>query len=118
MDRLLNDPGVMDQCAKLLANPAIMKQMSELLSNPEKIAALTDRFLNDSDKAARYSRGTKILIGGLDKHDLNGLVGVVVSHDKSTDRYIVQLEEPVSRQISVKHLNCETLDTSVAAFNS
>jgi hypothetical protein len=116
MDRLLNDPGVLDQCAKLLANPAIMKQMSELLSNPEKIAALTDMFLND--QPARYSRGTKIRIGGLDKHDLNGLVGVVVSHDKSSDRYLVQLEEPVSRQISIKHLNCELLDTSVATFNT
>ena len=126
MDKLLNDPHVMQQCAKLLADPGIMKQMGELLNHPEKVASLTEMLLNAKPStdgpvdgpAAKHPSGTRVVVDGLAKHDLNGRVGVVVSHDASTDRYTVRLDEPASgesRQIAVKAPHCTALDDDASS---
>ncbi len=141
MDKLLNDPSVMEQCAKLLENPIIMKQMVELLSNPDRMSSITDmllkgkhfddiaasdrrtnddvaaqkdkeRSINDCDdnNAAKYPSGTNVRTSGLSKPEMNGLIGTVLSYEETTGRYIVKLDGHMSRQISVKKLNCSKLD--------
>jgi hypothetical protein len=113
MDKLLNDPSVMEQCAKLLANPSIMRQMSELMKNPDKVASLTEMLLSDQhlqEKTPKHPCGTKIRTCGLSTVELNGLTGDVVSYDKSTERYVVQLDGPESRKVSLKEINCTQED--------
>lgn len=113
MDKLLNDPSVMEQCAKLLANPSIMKQMSELLNNPDKVSSLTEMLMRDSHpnvEPPKHSSGTKVRINGLSTVELNGLTGVVVSYDRSSERYVVQLDGSVSKQVSIKEVNCTQVD--------
>ncbi len=117
MDKLLNDPSVMEQCAKLLSNPAIMQQMSELLNNPDKMASLTNTLLNQkhsTDVPTTHPIGTKVRIDGLSHPDLNGRTGVVQSYDASTTRYTVQLDDPSDKQISVKASKCTRVDDEVS----
>ena len=108
MDKLLSDPTVMAQCAKLLADPGIMRQMNELLNNPDKVASLTDMLFNNSNEQPmnQHPPGTKVRVDGLAAHELNGVTGVVVSHDTSTNRYVVQLDAPESKQVAIKAQNC------------
>ena len=116
MDKLLNDPSIMEQCAKLLSNPTVMQQMGELINNPDKMASFTSAFLNHkppNDESARpikHPNGTKVRIDGLSKSDLNGLTGTVQSYDASTTRYVVQLDDPTSKPISIKCANCTRVD--------
>lgn len=118
MEKLLKDPAVMEQCAKILSNPSIMKQMGDLLNNPDKVASLTNTLLNEqgdasTDRASGKHRvGTKVRISGLSKSELNGRTGVVQSYDASTARYVVQLDEPASKQIAIKQANCTQIDSS------
>ena len=116
MDKLLNDPSFMEQCAKLLENPNIMRQMSELMKNPDKVASLTEMLVSDQHlqekphQPPKHPCGTKIRTCGLSTVDLNGLTGDVVSYDKSTERYVVQLDGPESRRVSLKEINCTQAD--------
>lgn len=109
---MMKNPEMMAQMSEMMKNPEMMAQMNEMMKNPEMLSNILNMGgnidnLNSTNQL--YQIDDKIKTIGLENDTYNNLVGKILSYDKTSERYQIELED-MEKHISIKEKNIELVD--------